>query len=137
MAGIAARVPLPYVQFDLEFNLGGPTSDNPPIEAGVSYYSFGTYASFAPFWDKDYDWRLGIGGDFYSLTQPVNYGPLSAFAIRTDFNWWVHPNIAPFIAARIYPVSDSRLNLGTKPDGSTGVPLLISIGVAFRWGNEK
>jgi hypothetical protein len=54
-----------------------------------------------------------------------------AFAVRVAAHGWITSRLGLFGTVRAYPVSTDGLELGTKRDGSSGLPLLFGAGLEW------
>jgi hypothetical protein len=78
------------------------------------------------------DLAAGLGLDYYPLWNVHGDEWQLALAARASGHVWLSSNLAVFATARAYPISTSGVELGTRRDGSSALPVLFGTGLEWR-----
>ena len=93
---------------------------------------FALYLEGTPVRSSWFELNGGLGADIYYLWGI--HGDLTQISLSAEANLscWFTPRLGALLGVRGYPLHTSGLELGTRRDGSTGSPVLISVGIEWR-----
>lgn len=133
MPGIELGLGREWFELDLELSFITLTERSPQLDGRWAGNQLGAFAMFTPVREPWLDVSVGLGGDIYLLWGVHSDVTEAALAPRAVVRLWPSEQLAISVTARSHLVHSEGLELGTARNGSSGLPVLLSTGITWRF----
>lgn len=133
MPGIEFALGGGLVEVDLELSFLTLTERSPDQDGRWLGNQLGLFLMLTPLRERYFDLNIGLGADLYLLWGVHSEVREAALTPRVVARIWPWERLGVTFMARSYLLSTQGLELGIARGGGSGLPILLSTGVTWRF----